>query len=228
MCRRFCGLMLFLILALPADAGFWSPGFPELILPEGMQVEVISDGMQLNGLNAQILQLRSEQPRSDVIQRFAQTWRGRVVRTRIGDSEILAHRDGDFLITLQLDAVGTGHTRGLLTVTDILAALDEGRAPAMPAWDMPAGSTPLQTLTANDVGRASHMLVLHNLESASQNLHFYRSYFHDLGFQPLTRGAMLRGEHAGAMILSRGAEQINVAVAEGRGGSYVTIVQVRH
>lgn len=210
-------------LACAAYAG----GFPDLQLPESMQVQVVSNGMRVNGLKTRIYAFRSPQDADVLAGYFNTQWDERIARSRFGPWDILAHRAGGYLVTVQMRSDTMQGTRGYIAFTNIFAAAESGRNP--PEVDLPMlpGTEVVQNLRADDLGRESHTLVLASKQSASQNLDFYRTYFRRRGFEPISRGALAKAANGGAMILNRGSAQLNVAVAEREGITIITIVKVR-
>lgn len=228
-------LLVFLITGLingNAFAAFWKQGFPEIQLPVSMQVQVVSDDLIMNGLRSQILSFSVDMASAELVEFFADEWPDEMAVTYLRNSVVMAHREGDFLITVEAREQDSESSSGLITVTDYFAARDAERTTAGLDIDLPSGTEVLQHLRAEDLGKKSETLLLASTDSVGDNLDYYRSYFRDQGFVPLTKGALRRGRNGGAMILNRQAEQLNIAVSEfggeRQGDSMILIVRVEH
>lgn len=200
--------------------------FPRLKLPDAMQVKIVAGDLRMNGLTTRIYAFHSTKTADELVDYFSRQWT-RMARSHAGPWDILAHRDAGFLITVQSrQANGLGETRGFIAFSNLFQAVEEGIKP--PTVDVPMlpDTSVIQDLQAVDQGRPSRTLILRSGQSASQNLDFYRAYFHEQGYKPLAHGALVKGAAAGSMILNRGNEELNVAVAEQNGTTIVTIVRV--
>ena len=201
--------------------------WPKIEIPPSMQLQVVSDGMSINGMQIHILEFRSPQNATELTEWFSKEWEGRIARSRAGQWEILAHRERDALITVQMSPVGSQGSRGFIATSNAFAPPARNRSRTAPAVPMLPGTQLVQDLQAVDAGRKSRTLVLLSDKSSAQNLDFYRARYQEEGYEPVSYGALVRNESGGAMILNRGAEQLNVAVAERMGRTMVTIVSIR-
>lgn len=208
-------------------AALWQPAFPDVPLPDNARVRMISDGMQMNSLHTRIFEVDFDLPPAAVVEHFHAIWQKEMVLRRLGQQVFVSHRENDWLIAIQLERTADSTTRGLVSITDIFDAMDTGRTQAGLPYPMPEGSQVLQQLQAEDVGRHSETLILTNTESVHQNLEYYRSWAQEQGYAPVTRGALIQGMSGGAMILNRGAEQLNLAAAARGGQTVIAIVRVQ-
>lgn len=221
-----CQALTIGLMCLLATASY-AQDFPEIKLPHSMHVQIAADHVRMGALNTRIYAFRSQQSVDDLAAYFNRQWNGRMTRNRIEPWEILAHRDEGFLVTVQIETSALNESRGFIAVTDAFDALNEERkAPAVDIPMLPKTEL-LQDLEARDRGRKSRTLMLLSEQSTHQNLEFYRAYFREEGFVPASnQGALVKGSGAGAMILNRGNEQVNLSVAEREGKTLVTIVRV--
>ena len=216
-----------LMLALGIAPAGHADAFPKLELPKSLQLTRVARAMRVNGLPTRIDAFQSEQGVAALSAYFRGQWGRQMTRTRVAPWTILAHREDDVLITVQIKRAAMGHTRGLIAETRIFDALRKGRLdPPKAAFPMLADTRQVEDLQATDHGRASRTVVLRSQQSAAQNLDFYRAYFREHGYQPVAPGALAKNAAGGAMILNRGGEQLNVAVAETDAATVITIVRV--
>lgn len=201
--------------------------FPGLHLPDSMHVKIVAQQMRMNGLNTRIYAFNSPQNVDELAAYFNSEWRGDMARSRVEPWHILAHRDGGYLLTVQIKSSELSNTQGFIAFTDLFDAVEQGRKP--PKLDLPTlpGTQVVQDLQSTDQGRPSRTVILRSDKSAHQNLEFYRAYFREQGYKPVSRGALVKGPDGGAMILNRGAEQLNVAIAQTKDQTTITIVRVQ-
>lgn len=226
--RRAWGLILaaaVILLAQAADAR--QEQWPTLSLPESMQVQIVSEGMRVNGMSTRIYEFRSSESIEDLTAHFDGIWDGSMARSRVEPWDVLAHRDRDHLITVQMRSGRLNDTSGYIAFSNAFELMEHPPRPRKVDMPMLPGSQLLQDIEADDLGRRSRTLVILSDQSASQNLEFYRAHFEQERYEPVSHGALAKDERGGAMILNRGAEQLNVAIAERKGWTVITIVSVR-
>jgi len=202
-------------------------GWPELNFPPSMQLQVVSNEMSINGTPMRVLEFCSPQKPDELTQWFSNQWQGRVARSRAGRWDVLAHRERDALITVQMKPLGHEGSRGFIAISNFFEQAARTRPRTAPDVPIPAGTLLMQDIKADDAGRKNRTLVLISDRSPAQNLDFYRAYYQQEGYEPVSYGALARNDGSGAMILNRGAEQLNVAAAEYMGRTVITIVSVR-
>lgn len=224
-CTRHIGplFLLFCVCTLspPVRAG----EFPDLKLPDSMHVKVVANSMRMNGLKTRVYAFRTDKSADEVAAWFADQW-DKMARSQFGRWDILAHREDGYLITVQMQKRDLQGIGGYIALSDVFAAVEGDREPPVVSLPMLPDTRVVQNLRADDLGRESHTLVLVSEKSASANLDFYRNYFRNEGFDPISRGALAKGAGAGAMILNNGSAQLNLAAAEHNGQTVITIVKV--
>lgn len=212
---------------LPVHAAFWDKSFPTIDFPESMQIEVVTQGMVMNGLNTQIYKFESSDSADELAVHFQQQWPGELARKVVEPWDVLSHHEGGYLLTIQMRESSLGMVQGLITITDVFQALADKRN--VPRIDVPmlSNTRVIQHLQANDYGRESQTYILQNTDSVHENLDFYREHFMTQGYEPITRRALAKGQDAGVMVLNRGNEQMNFAAVERNGQTLITIIKVR-
>lgn len=232
-CRMFVTMLRRCLFALgivgsgtALGAGLFQ-GVDAFDLPPETRVEVVGDALRINGLDTRIYRFRSNLDVEAIAAHFNEQWPQRMKRAQSGPWQVLSHRQGDYLVTVQIAGQDMGQTQGFIAATNLFKAA-EGRVrvrkpdlPLLPRTEV------LQDIEADDLGRRSRTLILLSEQSAAQNLEFYRAHFRSQGYAPITAGALTKGNSGGAMVLNRGNEQLNVAVAEQGGKTVVNIVRVQ-
>lgn len=198
-------------------------GIGNLDLPRGMQTDPIGERLRINGVETRVWQFRSTDGVDAVATHFSREWSGKIARSNAGGWDILSHRDGEWLITVQsgpADALGVH--RGFIAIARLFVPRDRLRAepPRLPRTQL------LQDIEAEDLGRPSRTMLLLSEESAAQNLEFYRAHFRAEGFVPLAAGALTQGPDGGSLSLTRRGEHLDIGIAERGGRSWITIVRV--
>lgn len=217
---------LVLLAGLCLSTATHAKDFPKLKLPDSMQVQIVATNMRVNGVATRIYAFYSPETADDLAEYFAGQW-DPMTRSHAKPWDILAHRDGDYLVTVQSKhADDFGATQGFIAFSGLFKAAEDGIKPPNVDVPMLPDTSVIQDLQSVDQGRPSRTLILRSNQSANQNLEFYRAYFRDRGYQPITHGALMKGTAGGAMILNRGNEELNVAVAQRSGITVVTIVRV--
>ncbi|TDU32542.1 hypothetical protein DFR24_1940 [Panacagrimonas perspica] len=218
------GIALLLLLQIaPALAAGRFGGIENFDLPRGMQADNIGEWMRIDGIETRAWQFHSTDDADAIAEHFGREWNGRFVRTKAGGWDILSHRQDDWLATVQTGpADALGNRRGFIAIAHRFAPRDPPRPPpgALPSTQL------LQDIEAEDHGRRSRTMLLVSDQSAARNLDFYRAHFRTEGFEPLAAGALTRSADGGGMSLVRGNEQLDLAIAERDGRSWIVIVQV--
>lgn len=198
--------------------------FPELDLPASMSVEIVAKQMKMDTLNARVYAFRTNDTPDDLEAFFSRQWE-HVARAQAEPWDVLSHRDGGFLITIQSRTDIGLQTQGFIAITDLFDAADENRSSPSLAFPLPRGTQVIQDLRSDDEGRKSRTIVLKSNLSVTEGLDFYRNHFQREGYEPVSRGALSRGSEGGAMLLNRGGETMDVTAVGQDAGSILTIVK---
>jgi hypothetical protein len=207
---------------------------PEIPSQDDMAINVVSDHMVLNGLNVAAYELHSARSVDEVAEFYKAAWHEDVaVRdVEVGLNsmpwKVLAHRQGSYLVTVQLqpaDASGRG-SYGLIAVSDAFDS--DGHAPAVSDIPMPGDSTVVSDATATDMNRRSRTVVLQNQDSAQYNVDFYRQRLTDSGWVEVSRPKYESQTWMPpqALLMNRGSDELNLAVDRSGNTSTVVIVTV--
>lgn len=216
---------LLAVLAQPGHARVLS-GADGITWPETMRLIVVADNMRVNGIDTRIYAFESPDSADRIAEHFQHEWRGRMKRAQAPPWDVLSHRDGSLLVTVQIKADVSVGTRGFVSFSNAFDILDGRVARVPPDIPLPPKTTVHQVIDANDADVKSRTVVLLSELPPEQPLDFYRDYYRSQGFAPVSGESLRRGESGGVMVLNRGATQANVAVAARGGQTVVTIVTV--
>lgn len=217
--------LLAVVIGVAEAAGrFGAPG--DFELAPGMRTDSIGDWQRANAVETRTWHFHSTDDADAIAAHFAREWDGRIARSKAGGWDIVSHRQEDWLITVQTGPEdATGFSRGFIAIARLFgsraAAGQAAKVPRLPRTQL------LHDIEADDLGRHSRTLLLVSDQSAAQNLDFYRAHFRAEGFVPTTDGSLLKAANGGTLSLNRGAEQLDIAIAQRDGQSWITIVQVR-
>jgi len=156
---------LWLAVSAVAASAAPSPAWPELALPDHAQTFDVGEQLGFNGVPMRIRGFISDQPPQRVAEWFRRSLGEPLVESTLGAKQILGRPQGEFYLTVQLEAAGRG-TRGIVAASHVKAALahrDETRRFAQQWRDrLPAGSRVLSQTSSEDNGRVSSQLVFAN------------------------------------------------------------------
>lgn len=210
-----------------ASAGRLSQGIASLRLPADIALSPVESAITVNGLRLEAAYIDSGQAVTDLIHKLRAHFVGELRQRRAGGWQVLSYRQGDYLLTIQVQPGPTGGSRGIIAISDLFAALAQAREASRPWLPIPPDTTILQQIGAKDLGASSRTLILLSQRPPEQLLAFYRRHFRGKGYEPVTRGALARVGSGGAMVLSRGSQQLNLSVSRRDGTTLVTLVDVR-
>lgn len=206
---------------------------PDIPRAPDMRIVVVSDHMIYNGVDMSTYEVSSPHPMDEVLRFYREAWNGAVAEstTTMGlDStqwNVLAHREGDFLVTVQLRPSKPAGVYGYIAISNVFSGKvhETGRNVVMPA-----GSTLVNDIVSDDAGRKSRTVVVQNEGSVGFNLDFYRQKLTAEGWTEVVDYSKLPQEmgRPQALMLNRGSEQMNLAVTRTAGTTTVVMVTVRN
>ena len=152
----------------------------------------------------------------------------RVVENRVKNDPVIATRQGDYFLTVQLHALGGGRLQGTV-MTTLLAATPASSAVLIDTQKvMPADTQVISTVQTEDSGKQSLMVVGVNQNSPRANRDHVLEALLARGFR-LTREDAPPGTERGAisMQLSSQAEEASVTIADAGRYRSVLVNRVR-
>jgi hypothetical protein len=220
--------------ALLAALLFCSPTTRAITMPDiprapDMRIVVVSDHMVYNGIDMSTYEVSSPHPMDDVLRFYREAWNGKVVESPLtmgldtSQWTVLAHREGEFMVTVQLRPSKPQGVYGYIAISNIFGGVQHEVGKDVL---MPVGSTIVNDIVEDDPGRRSRTVVLKNENSVSFNLDFYRQRLVSEGWTEAADLSTLPGMmgHPQALLMNRGSEEMNLAVT--RSGETTTIVMV--
>jgi hypothetical protein len=165
--------------------------WPNLPTPTHLESFEVGSQNKLNGIPVRIQGFVSDRSISELNQWYRQKMGGQWVENKLGKKTVLGQRQGDFFVTVELEAM-LGGLSG--STTKVVTAIMDLRRPAQPpnrsldafgdwAKRLPVNSQLLSHLTdSNDTHESLH-LVAANGHSLALNAQHFRRQFGQLGYQ---------------------------------------------
>lgn len=224
-CKTFLLALAFLLPSLAAAQSLF-PEIDEFDIPDRMTLSAVGTRMRINGIATQVYRFESSLTRNQLAAHFRKQWPGRTRRAWAGPWDVLSHRQGSHLLTVQMTDAGASQSRGLISASNSLDAFSRKSSQRPPGFPLPRRTQILQDIESIDLGRKSRTLILVSKQSALRNLEWFRNHFRAQGFVPISKSSLRRNHEGGALTLGRNGEQLNLAAAQGREMTVITIVQV--
>lgn len=225
---------LIVLLGLAIMCFSWSVqarNYPDFAVAPFMHVQIVADDMQFNGVPMRIVEFNSTQPRARVIEFYRGTWGDRVVETDMGDRYILAHRDGDYLLTVDIAADTGMGAKGTLSTTAFFDPRVRPSDTLGEGFPMLPQSTVFNDIKSVDGSNYSRTLVINSNHNLQRTYDFYQRRFYQEGWREVVpaSGSGEPVQAAGrAILLNRRNDELNIAfVPEGRGTMVVAILITR-
>lgn len=191
-------------LPMVAMAGLFSWPSPP-VLPD-TTTQVVAHRIIFNGLDMRAQVFESPRSPEEILAFYRKVWRGQVVVNSMGNEQVIGHREGDYFMTVQISASGTG-SKGNIGVVDVATAPEH----FVPGKGIP---TPMDSKVFNDIRYPddpipTRMVALRNQLSPQQNVTFYRERLEGEGWKPLTD----RCAPSGCVLdFKRGDQKMNLVI----------------
>ena len=221
------GCALLACAAIPGAHGFASrTAVPDFEPPRGMRLQSIGEELRINQIPTWIWQFQSTDDADALAAHFRREWNGRIARHRVGGWDVLSHREDEWLVTIQVRSDVEGRSsRGFVAMARRFGSRE--RPPRRDALADVPGARIVQDLVAEDLGRRSRTLLMVGEQAPDRTLDHLRAHLREAGYAPIGPQALARSAQGGAMRLNRGTEQVDVAVADQDGRTWIAIVSVQ-
>lgn len=170
-----------LLMAGAAHAGGW----PSPPLPAGTATEDVAKHIVFNGLDMHAQVFSSARSQDEVVAFYRQAWGKDVVVNRMGPSQVIGHREGDYFVTVQVSNSGAG-SKGNIGIVDV------GGAPThfVPGKGLPApmGSKVFNDIAYPDDSVPARTVAMRNALSPAQNAAYFKERLVADGWKPSDAG----------------------------------------
>jgi hypothetical protein len=198
-----------------------------------MRVSVVSEDMNVNGIDMAVYDILSPRSIDEVIHFFQTAWKGRVAVGHVGGTgdhatwTVLSHRDGDMLTTVQLQPQNDSGL-GSHALVAVSAAFEGRRSQDRDDFPMPGDSKIIDDIRTKDLGRSSRTLVLQNEDSVGYNEAYFRQQLQAQGWVDVAKPEALASQQleSRALLMNRGADEMNLTISRNEGVSTIVVVKV--
>ncbi len=174
-------LALSLALAGPVTAA------PALPAPPDARVESVTGASTVNGMQLAIRRFQVSRSTDLVLRYYRQLWHSPrkelpgYLENSFGPWQMITRLDGEYFLSVQVQPAGPGESWGYLAVSH----LDPAKARLKPGNGFPMmdGSSVINDIPSDDIGKRARTLLLANGFSAAANADYYRGHYADRGWQ---------------------------------------------
>jgi hypothetical protein len=170
-----------MVAALLWTALVHADSWPQPPPPPGAATSEVARRMVFNGIDMRAQVFQSNRPAADVIAYYRQLWKPGVVVNRLGNAQVIAHRAGDYFITVQVRDFDGG-SKGEVGVTDV-ATVRKNFVPG-DGVPLPMGSKVFNDIAYPDDPTPARTVAMRNGLSPQQNATFFRDRLTADGWKP--------------------------------------------
>ncbi|GGZ98335.1 hypothetical protein GCM10008090_03460 [Arenicella chitinivorans] len=201
-------------------------GYPEFPYSKNMDVVIVADNMDFNGLEMRAYQFKSKDDEEDIVAFYESEWGDEMTNVLFGDWRILSHREGDYLMTVQIEQNTMAVTHGTLGITPMFRLVDAGSAHIKKLqsgigkdFPTPPKSKILNDIKSDDGGIVTRTLLFENAQSVRQNLRFYLRSMQSDGWQVLG-GTPENIKDVNVLAMNKGGRKLNLSFVSRDGKTY--------
>lgn len=155
--------------------------WPQTPPPPGAATSEVAQRMVFNGIDMRAQVFQSSRRAADVVAYYQQLWKPDVVVHQLGDAQVVAHKEGDYFITVQVRDFGGG-SKGEVGVTDV-ATVRKDFVPGA-GVPQPMGSKVFNDIAYPDDPTPARTVAMRNGLSPQQNAAFFRDRLAADGWKP--------------------------------------------
>lgn len=174
-----------------------------LLVPDFVDAQIVSDNMNMNGMELGIVQFKTNRPYSDIY-KFYKSEIGNIKESKFESWKIISWIDDKKLIAVQVTVDKLSKTtHGYVSVSDLPAILkkDIKLGKGFPALGK---STIINDITATDLNKKSRTIWLTNHSSVQNNINYYIKHYESNGWTIEQRSIDESGRKSGLMMRKDG------------------------
>jgi hypothetical protein len=217
---RFAAGLVLAAWALAGHAEAW----PEVKSPAGAQVESIANDMIFNGRPARLFRFQTNGSEQDVLTFFREQFGAKkVVENRLKKDAVIATRQGDYFLTVQLHALKANLMQGTVMVTNMAGKPLASEVSTDTKRVLPPDSRVVSTMQSNDAGKRSLMLMAMNQNSTAANRDHVVQAMQQRGFRIVREDAPQDARDASVMlVMNSPTEEAQVTISDA--GKYRSVL----
>jgi hypothetical protein len=165
------------MLPFTASAANW----PDTPVPGETQVSSVAKRIVYNGMDMHASVFESREHSDDILAFYRKAWGDKVVVNKMGDNQVIAHRDGDYFTTVEVADAGDG-SKGKIGVVNLASAPthpDLGKG-----FARPDGTKVFNDIAYPDDPVPARTIAMSNGLSAGQNAEYFREHLLADGWKP--------------------------------------------
>lgn len=155
---------------------------PSIPPPEDARIEEIGERIRLNGVPIRMQRVLSTHPVEEIAAHYRHRLGAERAESRLADSHILSQEKNGHFITVRIRSLTPGITETLVSVSDMQAA--RRRFTPTAGIRLPADSSVLSDMEADDAGTHSRHLLATNGHSIEANLQAISAELAARGYRP--------------------------------------------
>jgi hypothetical protein len=203
-----------------AGADAW----PELRLPADSSVETISAEMLLNGKPCRMVRFRVRASDDDVMAFYRTEFGPKRVENKVKTDRVIATRQGDYFVTLQLRTLDKQTVEGTAMTTMIAGKPVSSPALVDTKKLLPADTQVLSTVQTSDAGQRSLMVIGVNHNSVRANRDHVIDAMTERGFRLTKQEGALDDKDSSSLSLQLASPAEEAAVTISDAGAYRSVV----
>ena len=211
------------------STGARADSWPDVKSPPNAETQAIATDMLLNGKPCRISRFDVHSTAADVLQFYRGEMGARHVENRVKNDQVIATRQGDYFVTVQLHALDGQTTQG--TVMTTLMSAKPATSPVLLDTQkmLPSETQVVSTVQTADDGKRSLIVIGVNLNSVQANKDHIVAALMERGFRPAKSDPATesRDPRVVSLQLSSPAEEASVTISDDGARRSVTINRVR-
>jgi hypothetical protein len=209
---RFAAGLALGVSALTGHAESW----PEVRSPADAQVESIASDMIFNGRPARLFRFQTTGSEQDLLAFYREQFGAKkVVENRLKKDAVIATRQGDYFLTVQLHALNAKAMQGTVMVTNIAGKPLVSEVSTDTKRVLPPDSRVVSTMQSDDAGKRSLMLMAMNQNSTGANRDHVVQAMQQRGFRIVREDSPPDARDASVMLVMNSAtEEAQVTISD--------------
>lgn len=218
--------LILLVSAVPALAAK-KDSFP---VPPGANLVAVADQMNYEGMTMRVRKFDIEMTVEEVLNFYRGSWKGAYVENDMPPWKMISTKQGDKFYTAQVQPSSSTESWGYLGVSDLPRVLEKGGklgSQAHKFFPMMNGSTVVNDLAHDDLGRQSRTLWINNRFSVPSNAEYYRNFYTGQGWTKLVDQAA-DSSNSHVLVFQQGDKTVNMTLDKSEDGTNIIVNDVKN
>ena len=199
-------------------------------VPPGANLVAVADQINYEGMTMRVRKFDIEMTVEEVLNFYRGYWQGAFVENDMPPWKMISSKQGDRFYTVQVQPSSSTESWGYLGVSDLPQVLEKGGrlgSQAKKFFPMMNGSTVVNDLAHDDVGRQSRTLWINNHFSVPSNTEYYRGFYTQQGWTKLVdQTADASNSHV--LVFQQGDKTVNMTINKAEQGTNIIVNDVKN